>query len=139
MSEEKKNYHIAFVGYEPEHNIPNTNKQARVYFKKDTLHFLTRQEQMEFLDNNERIVETIKNSDILKLLLDKAAKGKLVNPVVEMMLYYEAEQGRRIYFDEMREVDVGLGRFLKKNDQGTRYNVISQRGDLAILPNLFKK
>lgn len=138
MSEERKNYHVALVGYEPEHNIPNTNKQARIYFKKDTFHFYTRQQQMEFLDNNEQIVEAIKKSDILKLLLSKAEKNKLVNPIVEMMLYYEADQGRRIYFDEMREVDVGLGRFMKKSEDNKKYNVISQRDDMAILPNLFK-
>ena len=138
MSREEKNYHIAFVGYEPEHNIPNTSKQARIYFKKDTLHFHTRQQQMEFLDNNEQIVEAIKKSDILKLLLSKAEKNKIVNPVVEMMLYFESEKGRRIYFDEMREIDVGLGRFMKKSEDNKKYNVISQRDDMAILPDLFK-
>ena len=138
MSREEKNYHIALVGYEPEHNIPNTNKQARIYFKKDTLHFHTRQQQMEFLDNNEQIVEAIKKSDILRLLLHKAEKKKLVNPIVEMMLYYEADKGRRIYFDEMREVDLGLGRFMQKSSDNKKYNVVSQRDDMAILPDLFK-
>jgi hypothetical protein len=138
MSEERKNYHVALVGYEPEHNIPNTSKQARIYFKRDTQHFLTRQEQMEFLDNNESVVEAIKKSDVLKLLLDKASKKKLVNPIVELMLYYEGETGRRIYFDEMREIDVGLGRFMQRSDDNKKYTVVSHRGDMAILPNLFK-
>jgi anthranilate/para-aminobenzoate synthase component I len=137
MNKEDNNYHIAFVGYEPEHTIKNTNQQARIYFKKDTLHFISRQQQEEFLDNIEKIVEHIKNSDVLKLLLDKKAKGKLLSPIVNLMLYYQSLGSSRIYFNETREIDVGLGRVLKKVEN--KYETLAQRNDIALMTNLFKK
>ncbi len=136
---ERKNYHIALVGYEPEQTIKGTNAQARIYFKKDTLHFLTRAEQMEFVDNNDRIVEQIKNSDVLKMLIERSKSARLVNPIIELMLYYQGESGGRIYFDETREIDVGLGRFMKRTADGSRYTVESHRNDIAAMPGLFKQ
>ena len=136
---ERRNYHVALVGYEPEQTIKGTNKQARIYFKKDTIHFLTRQEQMEFVDNNDQIVERIKNSEVLKMLLARDKQGRLVNPIVELMLYYQGESGGRIYFDETREIDVGLGRFMKRTTDGRGYSVESHRSDIAAMPGLFKK
>ena len=138
MAEQRKDYHIALVGYEPDHNIPNTTQQARIYFKKDTLHFPTRQEQMEFVDNHERIAEAVRNSDVLKLILAKYAKSRTVSPIIELMLYFQGESGGRIYFDESREVDVGLGRMMKRTSEN-KHEVISHRSDIALMPELFKK
>ncbi len=115
MSENtQKNYRIAFVGYDPEKALKGGGSQ-RPYFKCDTLQFETREQQMEFFDNPEKIVEHLKGTDIIKMIMDSGAKGKKVVPVVELMPYLQGEQ-TRLYFDERREIEVGV-QTKKKEDK----------------------
>ena len=108
MIEEKKKYRIAFVTYEPDKQlIPGQGKMGKIYFSKDTVCFDTRAELMEFFDNPEKIFGHLRNTDVLKMILDKNQKGKKVVPMVEIMPYLQGEN-TRIYFDERREVEIAV-------------------------------
>jgi hypothetical protein len=107
--EEKKNYHISFVGYDPERKrMPGQVGLPRVYFTCDTLRFATRAQQMEFFDNPEKVFEHLRKTDLLKMILTRNMAGRMVAPLVEMSCYLQGDGRERFYFDECREVEIAV-------------------------------
>jgi hypothetical protein len=107
MIEENKKYRIAFAVNEPEKHIPGQNKMGKVQFSKDTVCFDTRTELMEFFDDPEKIFAHLRDSEVLKMILDKNSKGKKVVPLIEMRAYLQGND-TRLYFDESREIEIAV-------------------------------
>jgi hypothetical protein len=107
MIEESKKYRIAFATNEPKKYNAKQNLMGKIYFSKDTLCFNSRGDLMEFFDNPEKIFAHLRDTDLLKMILERNHKGEKVSPLVEIMPYLQGEI-QRLYFDERREVEIGL-------------------------------
>ena len=109
MIEAEKKYRIAFSTYEPDKYVPGQQKMAKIYFSVDILCFKTRDELMEFFDNPDKIFAYLRNTDVLKMILDRNQRGKKVVPVIELTTFLEGDsRENRLYFDERREVEIAV-------------------------------
>ena len=82
MIEEEKKYRIAFSTNEPQRFDAKNKLMGKVYFSKDTLCFNTKADLMEFFDNPDKIFGHLRDTDILKMILDRNHKGQKFSPLV---------------------------------------------------------
>lgn len=102
-----RNYCIMFVGYDPLQKPIMESTMPRIWFSKDLKRFETRDEQMAYFDQLDNIVAHLKDSEIMKMIIDRNKKAQKVVPQVEMIPFYQGEEDR-IYFNERREIEVAL-------------------------------
>ena len=109
----KNKYVLIFLGYDLRKK-DHTGRPAPLIFRKDNLRFYTRQDQMECFDNIERLTSHITSSEIFKMLVTRSSKGEMVDPRIFVICYMELDNGEKMFFDEMREVQTGTNEIYQK-------------------------
>lgn len=109
-----KNYHIAFIGCLPDKVTPQGLEKSRIHYRVDALHFETKQELMEFFDNPEKLAHHLGKSRIVRMMTDNYKEGKMFTPTVIASPYFQGDSGQRMWFDEIREIDLGFPALTKK-------------------------
>lgn len=103
-----KNYHISFFGNLPEVMDKGSVVRNKIQFTNDALHFETKQQLMEFFDDPEKIAHYLGKTGIVKMMLDNHKAGHFFAPTVQVSPYFQGESGSKLWFDDMRDVDLKL-------------------------------
>lgn len=106
-------YVLIVLGYDLRKK-DSTGRPYPLVFKKDNLRFYTRQEQMDFFDNIDKLTHHITNSDIFKMLVTRSSKGEVVDPRLFVICYMEMDNGEKMFFDEVREIQTGTNEIHQK-------------------------
>lgn len=106
--EAPKVYHISFAGNLPQELKDGQIQKNRIHYKIDTVHFETKQQMMEFFDDPEKLAHHLKDSHVAKMMLDNYKKKKIFEPNILSMPYYQSESGSKLWFDDVREIDMGF-------------------------------
>ncbi len=108
-----KSYHILFSGALPERIEKGVLVKNRIHFRADTLHFESRQIMMETFDNPDRLVAHLKTSGVFKMMMDNYERKLSFEPTIICTPYFEAISGSKMWYDEIREIDIGIKRETK--------------------------
>lgn len=109
-----KNYHIAFIGNLPDEITPQGVVKSKIHYKPDALHFETQQEMMEFFENPEKLAHHLGTSRVVKMMTHNYKDGKMFEPTVIASPYFQGENGQKMWWNEVREIDLGFPALTKK-------------------------
>lgn len=112
-NEIEKKYVLIVLGYDLRKK-DLTGRPYPLVFRKDNLRFYTRQEQMDFFDNIDKLTHHVTNSDIFKMLATRSSKGEMVDPRLFIICYMDMDNGEKMFFDEVREIQTGTNEIYQK-------------------------
>ena len=112
-NEIEKKYVLIVLGYDLRKK-DLTGRPYPLVFRKDNLRFYTRQEQMDFFDNIDKLTYHVTNSDIFKMLATRSSKGEMVDPRLFIICYMDMDNGEKMFFDEVREIQTGTNEIYQK-------------------------